>query len=69
MAAIENGSFSDYSIIIDKITPTFTKQLPAVIANKGKEILRGLNLVQRDAALKAITANDYLLLRGLPGMT
>lgn len=31
------------------------------------ELLKNLNSVQRTAAIKAMTANDYLLLRGLPG--
>lgn len=55
------------SIIVDKIEPTFSKHLPTIIATKGKELLRKLNQIQRKAILRALTANDYLLLKGLPG--
>lgn len=34
---------------------------------EGKRILKKLNLIQQKAVLKALTANDYLLLKGLPG--
>lgn len=47
--------------------PTFCKKLPNIIATVGKQILAGLNVIQQKAVLKALTANDYLLLKGLPG--
>lgn len=47
--------------------PTFTKSLPKIITTSGKSILMGLNHNQRTAILKALTANEYLLLKGLPG--
>lgn len=47
--------------------PTFTKALPKAITTKGKSILLSLNAIQREAVLKALTANEYLLLKGLPG--
>lgn len=56
-----------YRIIIDKVAPTFTKQLPKIVATDGKEILRSLNSIQRTAVLKALTSNEFLLLKGLPG--
>lgn len=55
------------SIIIDRMKPTFTKTLPEAIKTKGKSILISLNANQRTAVLKALTANEYLLLKGLPG--
>lgn len=59
--------FHIYSIVIDRIKPTFCKKLPNIIATVGKQILVGLNVIQQKAVLKALTANDYLLLKGLPG--
>lgn len=47
--------------------PTFTKTLPKTITTTGKTILMTLNANQRTAVLKALTANEYLLLKGLPG--
>lgn len=55
------------SIIIDRNAPTFTKVLPKVISTSGRSILNELNPIQRSAVLKALTVNDYLLLKGLPG--
>lgn len=55
------------SIIIDRCVPTFTKTLPRIISTEGTKILSTLNRSQRIAALKALTTNDYLLIKGLPG--
>lgn len=41
--------------------------MPKVITTAGKSILMTLNANQRTAVLKALTANEYLLLKGLPG--
>lgn len=41
--------------------------MPKVITTTGKSILMSLNANQRSAVLKALTANEYLLLKGLPG--
>lgn len=54
-------------IIIDKISPTFKSTLPKEIGIKGKYILRRLNDVQQRAVLKAIAANEYFLIKGMPG--
>lgn len=54
-------------IIVDKLSPTFKSRLPKVIGSKGKVILRRLNVVQQRAVLKAIAANDYFLIEGMPG--
>lgn len=53
--------------MIDRIKPTFVKSLPKVITTRGKSILLDLNENQRNAVLRALTANEYLLLKGLPG--
>lgn len=55
------------NIIIDRKLPTFSKKLPNIIASVGKQILIRLNFIQQKAVLKALTTNDYLLLKGLPG--
>lgn len=55
------------SIVIDRISPTFAKGLPKDIVNKTKPILTSVSSVQRTAILKAVLANEYLLLKGLPG--
>lgn len=52
---------------IDKIKPSFSKVLPKVIASDGISILRNLNTVQRKAVMRALTANEYMLIKGLPG--
>ncbi|CAH1104668.1 unnamed protein product [Psylliodes chrysocephalus] len=54
-------------IIIDKSIPTFKPTLPKIIGTKGKTILKRLNIVQQRAVLKAITANEYFLIKGMPG--
>ncbi|XP_044761350.1 DNA replication ATP-dependent helicase/nuclease DNA2 isoform X2 [Coccinella septempunctata] len=55
------------SVVIDKKVPSFSKKLPKVVAVKGMPILKRLNPIQRKAVLKAISANDYLLIKGMPG--
>lgn len=45
--------------------PTFTNTLS--IPALGKPILAKLNRIQQDAVVKALRANEYLLLKGLPG--
>lgn len=53
--------------MIDRVKPTFATSLPKVITTTGKSILLELNGNQRSAVLRALTANEYLLLKGLPG--
>ncbi|EEZ99558.2 DNA replication ATP-dependent helicase/nuclease DNA2-like Protein [Tribolium castaneum] len=55
------------SVIIDKAPPTFAPKLPSVVAKKGAPILRRLNHVQQKAVLKALCANQFLLIKGMPG--
>lgn len=43
------------------------KELPHSIAYKSAPLLKGLNEKQQRAILKAMTANDYILIKGMPG--
>lgn len=54
-------------IIIEKQPPTFSRSLPNVIAQQGKDVLLQLNNVQRKAVLDALLCEDYMLMKGLPG--
>lgn len=53
--------------IIDKQKPTFQSKLPRNIAIKATPILQRLNRVQQRAVLRAVSANDYILITGMPG--
>lgn len=55
------------SIVIDKQPATFQAKLPKCLAEKARPILKRLNKVQQRAVLKAIAANDYFLIKGMPG--
>lgn len=54
-------------IVIENKPPTFCKKLPKIIATEGAAIVRPLNGVQKDAVLKALTTESYMLIKGLPG--
>lgn len=54
-------------IIIEKQKPTFLSKLPRLVATKASVILQRLNRVQQHAVLKAVSANDYILITGMPG--
>lgn len=54
-------------IIIDKQKPTFQPKLPRTVATRALSILQRLNRVQQRAVLKAVSANDYILITGMPG--
>jgi DNA replication ATP-dependent helicase Dna2 len=54
-------------VIIDKAPPSFVSKLPSVVAKKGSAILRRLNHVQQRAVLKALCAQQFLLIKGMPG--
>jgi hypothetical protein len=47
--------------------PTFVERLSSSILRPGRSILEPLNMGQRRAVLKAVTANDYFLIKGMPG--
>ncbi|KAM3964002.1 LOW QUALITY PROTEIN: DNA replication helicase/nuclease 2 [Aphomia sociella] len=52
-------------LIIDKEEPQ--KKLPREVGRLGAKLMRSLNIQQQRAVLKALSANDYALLQGLPG--
>lgn len=54
-------------VIIDKTPAVFGQVLPKIVIEKGKQILLQLNSVQRCAVLKALTCENYMLIKGLPG--
>ncbi|CRL05010.1 CLUMA_CG018194, isoform A, partial [Clunio marinus] len=54
-------------IIIDKQPASYTNNLPKIVMQKGEKILLQLNSVQRKAVLKALTCENYMLIKGLPG--
>ncbi len=53
--------------IIEKRAPTFQTSLPKQDILKTKDLFKKLNQSQKAAILKAIMANDYLLIKGYPG--
>ncbi|CAK1541614.1 unnamed protein product [Leptosia nina] len=54
-------------LIIDKDPPEFIEKLPREVGRIGSKLMRSLNIEQQRAVLKALSANDYVLLQGLPG--
>lgn len=54
-------------LIIDKKPPQFAMKLVRSIAIVGRKLLKHLNKIQQRAVLKALTAHDYLLIKGMPG--
>lgn len=55
------------SIIIDRSQARFVDQLPRSTTEQGEKILLQMNSVQRKAVLKAMTCENYMLIKGLPG--
>lgn len=68
-ALMDNNSIANNlrQLIIDRQPPKFSKFLPKIIVTRGVDILNSLNKVQQKAVLKALTSDDYMLLKGLPG--
>ena len=54
-------------IIIDRQPAIFCNTLPRVVSQQGEKILLQMNPVQRKAVLKAMTCENYMLIKGLPG--
>ncbi|XP_055531972.1 DNA replication ATP-dependent helicase/nuclease DNA2 isoform X2 [Wyeomyia smithii] len=54
-------------IIIDRERPSFTRTVPATVAEAAKKVLRDLNKHQKIAVLTAIGTKSYCLFKGLPG--
>lgn len=55
------------SVIIDKQTPKFSDNLPKIIVTRGTTILKDLNKIQKKVALRALTMDKCILIKGLPG--
>ena len=54
-------------VCITRERPTFVERLRSSILRPSHPILQPLNTCQRRAVLKALTANDYILIKGMPG--
>jgi len=54
-------------VFITRERPTFVERLKSSILPPSHPILQPLNTCQRRAVLKALTANDYILIKGMPG--
>lgn len=55
------------AIVVGRVQPEQHKLLPRIIGSQGGPMLRSLNKVQQAAALRALTTNTHLLIKGLPG--
>ena len=54
-------------VVIDRKPATFVKGLSKSVVRKSAKIVDSLNENQQRAVLKAMTANDYILIKGMPG--
>ena len=54
-------------VCVTRERPTFVERLKSSILHPSHPILQPLNTCQRRAVLKALTANDYILIKGMPG--
>lgn len=54
-------------VVIDRRPATFAEKLPRSIASAGAALMSDLNESQQRAVLKAVTANEYVLIKGMPG--
>lgn len=54
-------------IVIDRIPATFVEKLPRSIVSASAKIISDLNENQQRAVLKALAANEYILIKGMPG--
>lgn len=54
-------------IVIDKKPASFAEKVSRSIVSASAEIISDLNDSQQRAILKAVTANEYVLIKGMPG--
>lgn len=54
-------------IIVDRPKPAFTSAVSKAFASEARLKLGDLNNIQQKAVARTITANDYVLIKGLPG--
>ncbi|VVC99753.1 unnamed protein product [Leptidea sinapis] len=65
-------TYESYATSVQNLTnlgeaPSFTEKLPREVGRLGSKLMRSLNIEQQRAVLRALAANDYALLQGLPG--
>ena len=53
--------------VIDKQAPKYAQSLSKQIVLLGRPVLKSLNKDQQKAVLKALMAEDYFLIKGMPG--
>lgn len=54
-------------LVIDRSPATFAERLPRSIVSASAKIIGDLNENQQRAVLRALAANEYVLIRGMPG--
>ncbi|XP_072744697.1 DNA replication ATP-dependent helicase/nuclease DNA2 [Anoplolepis gracilipes] len=54
-------------IVIDRTPATFAEKLPRSVVSASAKIISDLNENQQRAVLKALAANEYVLIKGMPG--
>ncbi|XP_015518231.1 DNA replication ATP-dependent helicase/nuclease DNA2 isoform X1 [Neodiprion lecontei] len=54
-------------IVIERAPATFLKKLDRSVAVVAEQVLKPLNKMQQRAVLKVVAANEYLLIKGMPG--
>lgn len=54
-------------IVVDRIPATFAEKLPRSVVSASAKIISDLNENQQRAVLKAVAANEYVLIKGMPG--
>lgn len=54
-------------IIVDRIPATFTEKLPRSVVSISAQIISDLNENQQRVVLKVVAANEYVLIKGMPG--
>ncbi|XP_043517385.1 DNA replication ATP-dependent helicase/nuclease DNA2 isoform X1 [Frieseomelitta varia] len=55
------------NIVIDRKQATFEEGVSHAVITKSAKIIQNLNKIQQRAVLKAISANEYFLIKGMPG--
>lgn len=54
-------------IVVDRPPATFAKKLPRSTVSAGEEVVGDLNEDQQRAVLQAVAADEYVLVKGMPG--
>ncbi|XP_014474776.1 PREDICTED: DNA replication ATP-dependent helicase/nuclease DNA2 isoform X2 [Dinoponera quadriceps] len=54
-------------IVVERTPATFAKSLPRSTVSASTELIRELNEDQQRAVLRAVAANEYVLVKGMPG--